>query len=86
MENIITLFPYAGQLTNPKRQPKVTARFFRAFRPGSDVREGIRSNYVVGLNRQTERLYGFANLVAVVLMAAALVSAFATYLISTVGL
>jgi len=73
MENIITLFPYAGQLTS------------RAFQHGSDVREANRSNYVVGINRQTERFYGFANLVAVVVMAAALVSAFATYLTSIVG-
>jgi hypothetical protein len=79
------LFPYAGQLTRPSRQPKVTARFPPAFRDRSDVREGARSNYVVGLNRQTERFYGFANLVAVVVMAAALVSAFATYLTSIVG-
>jgi hypothetical protein len=85
MENIITLFPYAGQLTSPRRQPEVTSRFLRAFQHGSDVREANRSNYVVGINRQTERFYGFANLVAVVVMAAALVSAFATYLTSIVG-
>jgi hypothetical protein len=87
MENIITFFPYAGQLTNPRRQPEVTARFPRrnAFQHGSDVREGNRSNYVVGINRQTERFYGFANLVAVIVMAAALVSAFTTYLTSFVG-
>jgi hypothetical protein len=85
MENIITFFPYAGQLTNPRRQPEVTARFRHAFQRGSDVREGNRSNYVVGINRQTERFYGFANLVAVIVMAAALVSAFATYLTSFVG-
>jgi hypothetical protein len=86
MENIITLFPYAGQLTrSPRREPKVTARFPRAFQDGSNVRERNRSSYVVGINRQTERIYGLANLVAVVVMAAALVSAFATYLTSFVG-
>jgi hypothetical protein len=85
MENIITLFPYAGQLTSPRRQPELTSRFSRAFQHRSDVREGNRSNYVVGIDRQTERFYGFANLVAVVVMAAALVSAFATCLTSIVG-
>jgi hypothetical protein len=87
MENIITIFPYAGQLTSPSRQPKIASRFSRsrAFQHGSEVREGTRSNYVVGINRQTERFYGFANLVAVVIMAAALVSAFATCLTSIVG-
>jgi hypothetical protein len=79
------LFPYAGQLTSPRRQPEVTSRFSRAFQHRSDVPEGNRSNYVVGIDRQTERFYGFANLVAVVVMAAALVSAFATYLTSIVG-
>lgn len=86
MENIITLFPYAGQLTrSPRREPEVTSRFPRAFQNRSNVREENRSNYVVGINRQTERIYGWANLVAVVVMAAALVSAFATYLTSFVG-
>jgi len=88
MENIITLFPYAGQLTrSPRREPEVTSRFpwRRAFQDGCNVRERNRSNYVVGINRQTERIYGLANLVAVVVMAAALVSAFATYLTSFVG-
>jgi len=86
MENIITLFPYAGQLArSPRREPEVSARFPRAFQDGSNVREGNRSSYVVGINRQTEQIYGLANLVAVVVMAAALVSAFATYLTSFVG-
>jgi hypothetical protein len=82
MENIITLFPYAGQLTrSPRREPELTFRFPRASR--SDVREN--ANYVLGINRQTERIYGRANLVAVVVMAAALVGAFATYLTSFVA-
>ena len=85
MENIITLFPYAGQLTSPRCEPEVASRFPRAFQRGSEVREGKRANYIVGINRQTERIYGLANLVAVVVMAAALVSAFATYLTSFVG-
>jgi hypothetical protein len=89
MENIITLFPYAGQLTrSPRREPEVTSRFPRrrvfAQDKGS-AREGNRSIYLVGISRRVERIYGLANLVAVVVMAAALVTAFATYLTSFVG-
>jgi hypothetical protein len=51
----------------------------------SNVRAADRSNSVVAIDRQAERIYGFANLVAVVVMAAALVTSFAIYLTSFVG-
>jgi hypothetical protein len=87
MENII-LLPYAGQLTRRvRREAEVIARLRkgRAFvQDRSDVRVD-RSKYVVAINRPAERIYGLANLVAVVVMATALVTAFAMYLTSFVG-
>jgi hypothetical protein len=90
MENIKILLPYAGQLTRRlKREAEVTSRLpkRRAFvQDRSIVQDASRSNYVVGINRPTERIYDLANVVAVVIMAVALVMAFVTCLTSLVGL
>jgi hypothetical protein len=89
MENIITFFPYAGQLTRtPRREPRVTFRFpgrHGLVRGKNSAQGADRSSCVVGINRQADRIYGFANVIAVVVMAAALVTAFATCLTSFVG-
>jgi hypothetical protein len=89
MENTIILFPYAGQLTRSargeaemiSRRPKQSA----SFRGRKHVQLESRSNSLIGISRQTERIYGWANLAAVVVMAAALAAAFGMYLISFVG-
>jgi hypothetical protein len=89
MENIITLFPYAGQLTNRvRRESEVIARLRKRsglIQDRSNVQTVDRSNWVVAVNRRTERIYGVANLVAVAVLAAALVTSFAMYLTSFVG-
>jgi hypothetical protein len=89
MENTIVLFPYAGELANRvKRESEVIARLRKRralVQNRSNVRAADRSNSVVAIDRQAERIYGFANLVAVVVMAAALVTSFAIYLTSFVG-
>ena len=87
MENIV-LLPYAGQLTRVRREAETIARLQKGL---GFVQESIdgrvdRSKYVIGINRQAERIYGLANLVAVVVMATALVTAFALCLTSFVGL
>jgi len=87
MENII-LLPYAGQLTRRlRREAEVISRLpkRRALVRARSDREINRSNYVAGINQQAERIYGVANLVAVVVMATALVTAFAMYSTSFVG-
>ncbi len=87
MENII-LLPHAGQLTRRlRREAEVISRLpkRRALVRARSDREINRSNYVAGINQQAERIYGVANLVAVVVMATALVTAFAMYLTSFVG-
>ncbi len=86
MENII-LLPYAGQLSRRvRREAEVIARLpkRRALVRARSDRE-TRSNYVAGINQQAERIYGLANLVGVVVMATALVAAFAMCLTSFVG-
>jgi hypothetical protein len=89
MENTIILFPYAGQLTNRvRRESEVIARLRKRcglVQDRSQVQAVDRPNSVVAINRQTERIYGLANLVAVAVMAAALVTSFAIYLTSFVG-
>ena len=88
MENTVHL-PYVGQLTrHVRREAEVIARLRngRGFvQDRSDARVD-RSKHVIGINRQAERIYGLANLVAVVVMATALVTAFALCLTSFVGL
>lgn len=89
MENTIILFPYAGQLRKRvRREAEAISRLRkqRAFvQDRSDVREVDRPSHVVGINRQAERIYGLANLVAVIVMAVALVAAFGIYLTSFVA-
>jgi hypothetical protein len=87
MENIV-LLPYAGQLTRRvRREAEVIARLpkGRGFVQDRIDARVDRSKYVIGINRQAERIYGLGNLVAVVVMAAALVTAFAMCLTSFVG-
>jgi uncharacterized protein YigE (DUF2233 family) len=88
MENIISL-PYAGQLTERvRRESEVISRFRKrcaSIQDRRNVGAAIRPNAVIAINRQAERIYGFANLVAVAVMAAALVASFAIYLTSFVG-
>ena len=87
MENIVVL-PYAGQLAkHVRREAEVIARL-RKERGFVQHRSDARvdpSKYVVGINRQAERIYGLANLVAIVVMATALVTAFVMCLTSFVG-
>jgi len=87
MENIV-LLPYAGQLTRRvRREAEVIARLRKGrgfVQDRSDARVD-RLKYVIGINRQAERIYGLGNLVAVVVMATALVTAFAMCLTSFVG-
>jgi hypothetical protein len=87
MENIV-LLPYAGQLVkHVRREAEVIARLRkeRGFvQDRSDARVD-RSKYVIGINRNAERIYGLANLVAIVVMATALVTAFVMCLTSFVG-
>jgi hypothetical protein len=84
MENTIILIPSAGELTlHFGYGPEVVSRLpkRRSFAQNiSDLGEVDRSAYVVGINRQTERIYGAANVAAVVIMVAALVAAFGVYL------
>jgi hypothetical protein len=84
MENTIILIPSAGELTlHFGHGPEVVSRLpkRRSFAQNiSDLGEVDRSAYVVGINRQTERIYGAANVAAVVIMVAALVAAFGVYL------
>ncbi|HET9374255.1 MAG TPA: hypothetical protein VFO40_04745 [Chthoniobacterales bacterium] len=88
MENIISL-PYAGQLTERvRRESEVIARLRKqraSIQDRRNVDAVIRPNTVVAVNRQTERIYGLANLAAVAVMAAALITSFAIYLTSFVG-
>jgi hypothetical protein len=88
MENIISL-PYAGQLTERvRRESEVIARLRKqraSIQDRRNVEAVIRPNTVVAVNRQTERIYGLANLAAVAVMAAALITSFAIYLTSFVG-
>jgi hypothetical protein len=87
MENIV-LLPYAGQLTRRvRREAEVIARLRkgRGFVQDRIDARIDRSKYVIEINRQAERIYGLGNLVAVVVMAAALVTAFAMCLTSFVG-
>ncbi len=87
MENIV-LLPYAGQLVkHVRREAEVIARLRkeRGFvQDRSDARVD-RSKCVIGINRNAERIYGLANLVAIVVMATALVTAFVMCLTSFVG-
>ena len=87
MENIV-LLPYAGQLTRRvRREAEMIARLQKGLgfvQDRIDARVD-RSKYVIGINQQAERIYGLGNLVAVVVMAAALVTAFAMCLTSFVG-
>jgi hypothetical protein len=89
MENTIILFPYAGQLTNrARRESEVIARLRKRsglIQDRRNVQTVDRPNCVVAVNRRTERIYGVANLVAVAVLAAALVTSFAMYLTSFVG-
>jgi hypothetical protein len=88
MENIISL-TYAGQLTERvRRESEVIARLRKqraSIQDRRNVEAVIRPNTVVAVNRQTERIYGLANLTAVAVMAAALITSFAIYLTSFVG-
>jgi hypothetical protein len=88
MENIISL-PYAGQLTERvRRESEVISRLRKrcaSIQDRRNVEAVIRPNTVVAVNRQTERIYGLANLAAVAVMAAALVASFAIYLTSFAG-
>jgi hypothetical protein len=89
MENTIILMPPADELIRRvRREPKSVSRLPKRYpvvRVRSDLQEVDRASYVVGLNRQAERIYGLANLVAVIVMAAALVAAFGIYLASFVA-
>jgi hypothetical protein len=88
MENIISL-PYAGQLTERvRREFQVISRLRKqcaSIQDRHNVEAVIRPNTVVAVNRQTERIYGLANLAAVAVMAAALVTSFAICLTSFAG-
>jgi hypothetical protein len=89
MENTIILFPYAGQLTKRvRRESEIISRAKRYpwVQDRRDVQEAERSNSVVAINRQSEWIYGLATLAAVVVMAAALVTSFAIFLTSFIGL
>jgi hypothetical protein len=89
MENTIILMPPADRLVRPaRREPKSVSQLPKRYpvvRARSDLPQVDRASYVVGLNRQAERIYGLANLVAVIVMAAALVAAFGIYLASFVA-
>jgi hypothetical protein len=89
MENTIILLPAPSELAKSvRREPEVVSWTpkRRAFvQNRSDVREVGRATYVVGVNRQADRIYALANLVAVIVMAAALVMAFSMYLASFVS-
>jgi hypothetical protein len=87
MENIV-LLPYAGRLTaRVRREAEMIDRLQKGLgfvQDRIDARVD-RSKYVIGINRQAERIYGLGNLIAVLVMAAALVTAFAMCLTSFVG-
>jgi hypothetical protein len=89
MENTILLFPYAGQLTNRvRRESAVIARLRKQcglIQERTNVQTVDRPNCVVAVNRRTERIYDLANVVAVGILAAALITSFAIYLTSFVG-
>jgi hypothetical protein len=89
MENTITLIPSAAELTLHFRPEAETSSRFPGWRAlvqdRSDLRKVDRASYVVGINQRTERIYGVANLAAVIVMAAALIAAFSIYLSSFVA-
>jgi hypothetical protein len=85
MENTITLFPYAGQLTKYVRRESEVITRLRKRSASIQDRSNVRANLVGGINRQAERIYGLANLGAVIVMAAALVTSFAICLTSFAG-
>ncbi len=89
MENTIILIPSAGELTlHFRRGPEAISRLLKRRSLAqniSDLGEVDRSAYVVGINRQTERIYGVANVAAVITMVAALVMAFGIYLTSFIA-
>ena len=87
MEHIV-LLPYAGQLTTRvRREAEMIDRLQKGLgfvQDRIDARVD-RSKYVIGINRQAERIYGLGNLIAVLVMAAALVTALGMCLTSFVG-
>ncbi|HZC35378.1 MAG TPA: hypothetical protein VE242_07180 [Chthoniobacterales bacterium] len=86
MENTIIRMPPPDELLRRvRREPRSVSWLPKrdaGVRESSNVQEVGRAGYVIGLNRQAEQIYGFANLVAVIVMAAALVAAFGIYLAS----
>ena len=89
MENTIILMPPADELVRrARREPRSVSWLPKrdaGARGRSNVQEVDRASYVIGLNRQAERIYGLANLIAVIVMATALVATFAIYLASFIA-
>jgi hypothetical protein len=88
MENIITLLAPVGELLRRAgREPEVVSQPAerRALIQAKNNHRVDRAAYVVGLNRQAERIYSLATLAAVTIMVAALIMAFGVYLSSFVA-
>jgi|HubBroStandDraft_6_1064221.scaffolds.fasta_scaffold2754707_1 hypothetical protein len=89
MENTIILIPSPAQFVlHFRREPEVVLRPAKQrvlVREVTSLRKVERSTQLVGINRQTERIYGMANLVAVFVMATALMAAFGICLTSFVA-
>jgi hypothetical protein len=84
MENTIILMPPVGGLRGGLRpEPEVITRLPErraVVQPRIGFRASDRARYVAGLDPKIERIYGLANLVAVIVMAVALVVTFGLYL------